>query len=378
MSTEETDIAALCETVQRNCDLADAFHAQSVSLCAYLMDMREYFRWSRGLPLEAALAKAEIGAWISSREAVWESLREAAADGPELAFESLLPLSTAALPELADVFDEAALDVALAPLGLVAGAGLGRFGRPLFFLAERLRTEQRDGLEIVIAGRELARGVTAPPAVSRDGRVTIRLDAFERWLWARFEEWRHHPHEGSLVAAFAAYADEAGCAEVHPGHCAEPATVIRRMAAAECETLILHELGEQRAGALLGDDWHDMLDDGLSRKAEVFLRSARDLYADCATTLPTLLGRDARASVHGWFALLEGPRRMLAPALVEAYGAWCGGDETALPAALASGEAHWLAASEALCEAWRREGVAAIEAAALTPEGYQHPAAAPL
>ena len=33
------------EAVQRNCHIADARHAREMTLCTYLLEMREFFRW---------------------------------------------------------------------------------------------------------------------------------------------------------------------------------------------------------------------------------------------------------------------------------------------------------------------------------------------
>ena len=83
----------------------------------------------------------------------------------------------------------------------------------------------------------------------------------------------------------------------------------RAMAAAETETLILHELGEQpgrRDSPRNGSGCSAVLHAG---RAELFARAARDHLADCTSTLPALLERDASGSLHVWF------RRQSAPAL---------------------------------------------------------------
>ncbi len=41
--------AALIGAVQMNCHIADARHATDLSLCIYLLQMREFFRWEQGL-----------------------------------------------------------------------------------------------------------------------------------------------------------------------------------------------------------------------------------------------------------------------------------------------------------------------------------------
>ena len=100
-------IEELAAAVQLNCDLADAVHAQDLSLCTYLLQMREFFRWERDLPLDLAPDRGEVGRWIATREAHWEALAEQA----DPAF-AALPIG-----EGVDAFDEAAANERLGSLG---------------------------------------------------------------------------------------------------------------------------------------------------------------------------------------------------------------------------------------------------------------------
>ena len=43
-------MAELVAAVQTNCDIADARHARDVSLCTYLLGMREFYRWEHDRP----------------------------------------------------------------------------------------------------------------------------------------------------------------------------------------------------------------------------------------------------------------------------------------------------------------------------------------
>lgn len=346
----EINLQSLRAIAQFNADLADALHAASSPLCIYLLNMRDFFRWERRVPFDQALPRAELGAWISSREAHWDTLR-GDADGAthQIAYRPLFPKLSD------DPFNTVVIRDALVKRGLTYGAGIGRFGRPLFFLGQVIGRETREGCEIVICGEELARGATAPPAMSRGQEVLIRQDALERWLWTRYEEWQLHPRANGLAAAYELHA-----AAMAAG--ADTSAVIRQMALTEREALILHELGERRVDAELGDDWHDLLDDLQTRKAEVLARSIRDLLADSAVTLPTLLASGAVASVHCWFGLLDGVRLVLAPGLLDAYQRWHAGDPAALSARLGAAHEHYAAAAARLLAAWHQDGAPGVEA----------------
>ncbi len=319
--------APLVAAVRTNCHISDARHARDMTMCTYLLEMRELFRWERGIALGAPVPQAAVGAWMAEREALWAALE----DAPHVP----LPLPDRAV----DPYDVAAANRALAPHRLVYGAGIGRFGKPQFFVGELAREEVRDGLRVLVAGREYARDLSAAPAASRDGTIYVRLESLQRWLWERAEAWLGKRSDGALKAALDGY-----------GFGADRNAAIARMADAEAETLVLHEVGECRVGALLGPEWERMLAGLTRRRTELFARAVRDHLADCLVTLPTLLDRGAAASLHFWFANLQGTRAALFPRIAAAYGRWRdGAGDAALRAAIADGAVHWeRAAREAL------------------------------
>jgi len=309
----------LVAAVQANCHISDARHARDMTLCTYLLEMREYFRWEQGLALSAPLPRATVGAWMSGREALWAEVEGAEYRGLSLG------------ETLVDPFDTNALNRELLPHNLVYGAGIGRFGKPQFFLGALDREEWREGVRILVSRREYARDLSPAPAALRDGTIYVRLESLRRLLWERVEAWERKRADGALKLALAGY-----------GFVENPEAAMDAMAAAEAETLILHELGEHRAARQLSPAWGRMVAGFTRRHAELFARAARDHLADCTTTLPALLERDASASLHIWFSGLDGLRRELFPRLVEAYDAWRDGDRgCAMAAAVAAGAVHW-------------------------------------
>lgn len=321
------DLRALVDAVQTNCHIADAHCAGELSLCVYLLALRELYRWEQGLPFAAELPRAAIASWIAARETLWASLADRAY--------AALPCAGAEV----DPFDVDALNRALHPRGWHYGAGLVGPGRADFVVAERLdaRAMRIDGeaIDVIVCGRELARGLLTPPAVLAGGRtVLLRRAALGRWLWERFEAYSLKPHDGPVAALRRHFglADNAGFDTMLPAMLDELAP-----------TLLLHEVGERRAGRTLDPAWgrlrQALADD---RRAELRLRAVRDLLADCGTTLPALLAQGASAPLHFWFAGFEGQRETLFPGLRRAYVAWCGGDGgAALRTAAAAGATHF-------------------------------------
>lgn len=328
--------------VQRNCDLADARHAQQAPLCTYLLQLREHFRWRHGLPLDAAPDRREVGRFIAAHESHWDTLEAQATAQNDPQFDGF-----ASLPPGHDPFDVAAVNAALEATGFHYGAGIGRAGRPDFFVARLLRDERRGSVRVVLTGEEQARGVSPPIAFSRDGVIVVRTDAMRRWLWTRLELVERNGDPSPLARALASCEGDSRLARLD------------RLVEREAETLILHETGEDALGPALGGDWHSMLASLDDARAELCARAVRDLAADCGTTLPALLASGAEGSVHFWFSTFEGVRRALDPALAAAYPAWAAGDSRPLMVAIDSGADRWRAEAAAMLRAWRGGGPSA-------------------
>lgn len=317
------DFDRLVEAVQHNCDVADARHATDLTLCTYLLEMREFYRWEHGIALSMQPLSADVGAWLSRREALWDSLQ-----GRDF---QALPVEGRRF----EPFAVAAINQVLLPHRLVYSAGVGRFGRVQFHLGDLMRQECRGKVQVLVGGREYARDLGAAPAALLEATIYIRQESFQRWLWEKFEAWAVRKPDDALGATLTAYGFD-GDAQV----------ALERMRDAETETLILHELGEFEAGRRLGGGWQEMRAGLASRRVELLLRALRDNLADCLVTLPALKERQATASIHFWFATFEGVRRQLFPRLSTAYTAWRDGEQRSLRDAVAAGRDHW----QCLCE----------------------------
>ena len=341
--TTTPGFARLVQAVQANCDISDARHARDMTLCNYLLDMREFYRWECGKPFAETLARADVGQWIARREALWETLEDA---------------DFAPLPVMGrdiEPFAVAAVNAVLAPAGLVYGAGIGRFGKPQFFLGELGRDERRGEARILFARREYARDLSPAPAALLGDTIYLRHESLQRWLWGKVETWGVKRPDGAWQRTLAAY-----------GFDADPRLAVERMAEAEAETLILHELGEFAAGRLLGGQWQEMRAGFTGRRAEIVARAVRDNLADCLVTLPALVDRRAAASIHFWFANFDGMRRELFPLLAGAYAAWTAGDDgVALESAIAAGRRHWRDTGRRLVDLCLASGAGEAAAAAL-------------
>ena len=315
-----TDTGNLQATVQINCHISDARFASDYTLCVYLLKMREFFRWEQNIAYGETISSETVGNWLTDREQLWENLEDSPFADLEFAGQRF------------DPFDSDAINQAIADHGLTYSGGYGNQAKPVFFLAETEQTIKQNGYTIHVAGREMARDLTAPPAMSLDHTIYIRRESLRRMLWERLEEWRWNKPDNAMGRAIACYnfdVDLSGALE--------------QMTSNEVDILVLHEIGEIQAGEQLGERWQKMLLSLPRSRAEMLARAVRDHLADALSTLPALLERMHPPSLHFYFANLNGLRKVIYPALFEAYYHWVTTGQTgALETQVASGKQHWL------------------------------------
>lgn len=314
------NLGQVVATVQRNCHISDAHYAGDYTLCIFLLKMREFYRWENQIPFSGTLPREDVGQWMQEREQMWESMEESAFEPIKLG------------DAVFDPFDAENINRALLPQGYVYSAGYGRFNKPHFFLGALQRAEQREGYNVYISTCEYARDLVAPPAMLQNGNIYLRQESLRRYLWERVEEWQWNRNSVAMARALADYDFEGQVEES-----------LDRMTEVETESVILHEVGEALAGEHLGEAWHDLLA-ALSRsKGEIMARAARDILADCLSTLPRLAERDNGAALHFYFANFSGMRRYLFPEAMSAYQRWSENhDRQALHELVRTGATRWL------------------------------------
>jgi hypothetical protein len=316
----------LRDNVQHNCDISDARFASDFTMCVYLLKMREYFRWEKGYSYESILPQQELGEWLKQREQHWETLEE----------QPFVPLEIDG--NLYDPFDADTINAVLAPHKLVYSAGYGSKSKPHFFLARLEKSVHENEYRIQVSAEEYARDLSAPPALSQHQQIFIRRESLRRMLWERLEEWRWNRPDNAMGRALQCYDFESHLEEA-----------LDSMADTEIDSLVLHEIGEVRAGELLGGPWEEMITAFPRSRLELMARAVRDHLADTLSTLPALLDRGSPSSLHFYFANLSGIRKQIYPALLDAYQHWIAyNDKTALEQQVVLGREHWLKVARGL------------------------------
>lgn len=320
MKIKPTMISELTKTVQQNCHIADAIHAGDYTLCIYLLKMREFYRWEKDATFSTNLPNNTVGKWLRQREELWDKLEASDYQNIKLGNESLSP------------FESDSINKNLMQHQLVYSGGMGINNRPHFFLAELELSEQNQDYNLYIAGKEYARDMSAPPAMSHQNNIYIRKESFRRLLWEKLETWRWNKPDNALGRAFACYNCENDLDDA-----------LAHMTDVEITNVIQHERGEIQAGNLLGEKWHDLLFSLPQSKASIMLRAVRDHLADSLTTLPALLTLNSTPSWHFYFGNLNNMRKDLYPSLIKGYDEWYEtGSLSKMTEIIEEGQHRWL------------------------------------
>lgn len=324
----------LISAVQRNCDISDAHHAGDATMCIYLMRMREHYKWQNGTPCGESFDHNLLGGWIEEREAHLSTLEDTVyspivLDGVEY-----------------DPFDHAAINPELANRNLIYCAGYGRRCKPVFCLGEIVRTEEADGYDMFVIGKEYAREMSAPAGMSLASSIYIRQDAFTRTVWEMFEEWSWRKPRNAFYKAISS-----------GEYSHDPLAATHALASSQIENLILHEKGEVIAQQMLGDRWAEMLHCLALTTQELTVRAVRDNLADSISVLPSIISSGNECSIHFYFACFHSVREEMFPELKKSYQIW---DETRnfgpLEAAVGLGQSHWLQTAREMMSCYDRYG----------------------
>ena len=331
------DISRLLPTldaVRFNCHIADAQHATDYTLCVYLLKMREYFRWEHDIPFTATLPHQELSDWLTQRESRWETLQA----------QSFKPVPV--LGNRHDPFDAESINQALNKLGYVYSSGYGPGLKPMFFLGTLESRDTRSGYTLVVSGKELARDLASPPAMSQGKTIYVRRESLRRMLWEKVEEWRWNKPANAMQSALDCYDFDNAVDQS-----------LDAMADNELQSAILHEIGEVMAGERLGSEWETLLAGLPHSKAEIMVRAVRDHLADALSTLPGLLADMNPASLHFYVANMTNMRKDLFPKLLAAYEIWAiTGNTRNLEELAGQAAAHWQQLAEKILLLYREQG----------------------
>jgi hypothetical protein len=330
----EFKLSELQTNVQHNCHISDASHARHYTLCIYLLKMREYYRWEQAIGFDDRIDNKNIGLWLTERESLWETLEETPFSALTIGDQEFEP------------FDIDAINRVLKKENLVYSAGYVLHGKPHFFLADIIQTHNHDEYQIIVSGKEHARELSAPPALSQGRTIFIRSESLRRTVWEKVEESLWNKEQSPLVRAISCYDFKNRTEES-----------LALMCDREVDTLVAHEIGEITAGKQLGETWQQMLSTAEHAPLELMLRSIRDNLADCLTTIPNIIEDLEPARLHFFIANMGNMRKTLFPSLRESYDKWLhDGSVDQFEKIANEGKEHWLSVAENLQDIFQKEG----------------------
>ncbi len=300
------DVDAIAAQVKQNCNISDARYWGSYSPCGLLLRLRDLYKVEHGLKPWEKISHKAVGSWIDIRESLWQERESQEFQAIEIQGREYGPFEVSSINEV------------LSEKGLFYGAGYGNMLKPVFILAELSERIARGKYSIYVAGRELARDLSTSPAMIQGHMIIARQETARMFLWGKFEEMKSRKCAGSLHHAFSEYGISGDFDD------ASIEGPFSRLVQEELSTYVHHELGEASQRRVLGRWWKQLLLDIPYSRAELFMRSLKDVLSDtCRSGMLSYIVEEKKAgSLSFYVSLLSGFRKMIFPDMFPAYEAF--------------------------------------------------------
>lgn len=311
------DSEGIAKQVQENCEISDAKHWGSYTICGLLIRLMDLYRWSGGIDPWIRIDTPELMEWVGKKEEKWKKIK--GKKYKKIVIEG----------NKYDPFDADGINKILEPEGVIYGAGYVAAMKPSFFLAEKEETRTESGHKIFILGKELARDLIANPALLQGNNIFVRTQPARSFMWGKIEEFKFGGKK-SLKDAFAYYGVDIVDIE-------DPAEV-DRVSREELESYIHHEIGEARDTTFPGEKWEEIVSAYPLTHIEKFARAVRDVLADTNEhgTLRYIIDNKKEGALGFYAALSWGFRKMIFPEIVTAFESF-NGDWSVIEAARQKG-----------------------------------------
>ena len=295
------DLDAIVSQVLNNCNISDSQHAGIYSVCGLALRLRDLYKWEKGLDPWVEDESFEILQWIERKEEQWEQLLEK--DFTEISISD----------STYDPFDTEGINEVLTPHGFFYGAGYVHSLKPSFLVAVLEDTRKVNGYTVHTLGRELARDLLTIPALTQDNSIVLRGESTKLFLWDQIF-FTKKSGQNALKFGLENYGLKTQDSEsLHRN--------LARIAAAEMETYVYHELGELRDTAFEPDLWREIVATFPHTVIEFLARAVKDLLADTNEygRLRYIADKRKAAPLGLYIAFLDGFRKELFPELPGAF-----------------------------------------------------------
>jgi hypothetical protein len=294
-------IDGLADQVLLNCAISDARHVGLFSVCGLALRLRDLYKWENRLEPWVEEESSKLLNWIGQKEDRWDGLLDRDFDPLDLDGRSY------------DPFDVREVNEILEPMGLIYGAGYVQSLKPTFFLAALDEKREMQGTPIYILGRELARDILTLPALAQDQCIFVRKESARYFLWDQIF-FVKKSGRAALDFALGRYGVEHGRPESLRQN-------LGRIANAEVDVYVHHELGEVRERSFDRDLWRNLIASFPHSPIEFLARVLKDLLADTNPhgKLRFIAEERREGSLAFHVAFMDDMRRILFPALVQAF-----------------------------------------------------------
>jgi hypothetical protein len=300
------DIDSITEQVKLNCNISDAKHWGYYLPCGLLLRLRDLYRIENASRPWEKIGTEKIAGWIGAREGLWQEL-----EGAD--FHHIIIGNKRYRP-----FDVKGINAALTGQGLIYGAGYGNLLKPVFILAELMEKKRIGRYDVYVLGRERARDLSTVPAMIQGNTIILRYETMNLFFWEKLEEMKARRSIGALYHAFAEYGIlKEALGQISPKELEEGLANITRK---EIASYMHHEIGEASQRRLLGSWWKELLVKLPYSKAEMFLRSLKDVLADTCDKgmLSHVIKSKKAGSLFFYIALPGGLRKTIFPDIATA------------------------------------------------------------
>jgi len=295
------DIDDIERQVRRNCDISDARHAGSYSICGLALRLRDLYKWEHRMPPWEEADSPDMLEWIEAKEHRWESLLESDYRTVRVADTDY------------DPFDTSGINARLQGTGLFYGAGYAHGLKPSFVLAEIERNEIVRGQPVWFLGAERVRDLLTLPAFRQREAVVLREHSGRVDFWDRMS---YVGKSGRPALDFAL--KRSG---VEPDDFEQRRRRFDRLFAVMRRILVDHEIGEIRDRVFARDTWQRILASYPHTPVELAARALKDLLADTGPhgTLSRIVAANDTAGLGFFTAFFDGLRREFFPELRPAF-----------------------------------------------------------
>lgn len=296
--------SSLIADIQHNCNISDARDHGIYSMCTMVLKLRNLYKWEFGLePWEEPESK-DLLDWIDTKEGYWETIAK----------ESYQPLIVNG--QTYSNSDSEAINNTLKQEGRIYGSGYGRSLKAIFYLAEILEQKTVEGCPVVISGKELAKEMASPFAMTQEKVIYIRKEPLRFFLWDYIQELRSSCRL-SLRHALQTYGilvDE----KLSQQRFKEKLDTIVEQ---EMNLFIHHEVGEILESALSSQTLQVIVANFPGSTVEFVARALKDTLADTHDkgVLAYTIHEKRNSSLSLYVGFLDGLRKNLFPEIFPAF-----------------------------------------------------------